>query len=97
LIEETVSKYGRIDVLLNNAGVQQDISFTETTLEEWYKIIGIDLTGLFVCSQEAVRQMRKHENPAGGCIINISSVHHQIPKPHYIPYATSNAAIEMMT
>ena len=42
LIGETVSKYGRIDVLVNNAGVQEDIPFTETTLEEWYKIIGID-------------------------------------------------------
>ncbi len=49
LIKETVSKYGRIDVLVNNAGVQEDIPFTETTLEEWYKIIGIDLTGPFVC------------------------------------------------
>lgn len=97
LIEETVSKYGRIDVLVNNAGVQEDIPFTETTLEEWYKIIGIDLTGPFVCSREAVRQMQKQENPAGGCIINISSVHQQIPKPHYIPYATSKAGIEMMT
>lgn len=97
LIEETVSKYGRIDVLVNNAGVQEDIPFTETTLEEWYEIIGIDLTGPFVCSREAVRQMQKQENPTGGCIINISSVHQQIPKPHYIPYATSKAAIEMMT
>lgn len=97
LIGETVSKYGRIDVLVNNAGVQEDIPFTETTLEEWYKIIGIDLTGPFVCSREAIRQMQKQENPAGGCIINISSVHQQIPKPHYIPYATSKAAIEMMT
>jgi glucose 1-dehydrogenase len=97
LIKETVSKYGRIDVLVNNAGVQEDIPFTETTLEEWYKIIGIDLTGPFVCSREAVRQKQKQENPAGGCIINISSVHQQIPKPHYIPYATSKAGIEMMT
>ncbi|MGI8834077.1 MAG: SDR family NAD(P)-dependent oxidoreductase, partial [Nitrososphaeraceae archaeon] len=54
LIEETVSKYGRIDVLVNNAGVQEDIPFTETTVEEWSKIIGIDLTGPFVCSREAV-------------------------------------------
>jgi glucose 1-dehydrogenase len=97
LIEETVFKYGRIDVLVNNAGVQEDIPLTETTLEEWYKIIGIDLTGPFVCSREAIRQMQKQENPAGGCIINISSVHQQIPKPHYIPYATSKAGIEMMT
>jgi glucose 1-dehydrogenase len=66
-------------------------------VEEWYKIIGVDLTGPFVCSREAVKQMQKQVNPGGGCIINISSVHQQIPKPHYIPYATSKAGIEMMT
>jgi glucose 1-dehydrogenase len=83
--------------LVNNAGIQEDIPFTETTVEEWYKIIGVDLTGPFVCSREAVKQMQKQVNPRGGCIINISSVHQQIPKPHYIPYATSKAGIEMMT
>jgi glucose 1-dehydrogenase len=97
LIDETVNHYGRIDVLVNNAGVQEDIPFTETSVDEWYKIIGIDLTGPFVCSREAVKQMQKQENPKGGCIINISSVHQQIPKPHYIPYATSKAGLEMMT
>jgi glucose 1-dehydrogenase len=97
LIEKTVNYYGRIDVLVNNAGVQEDIPFTETSVDEWYKIIGIDLTGPFVCSREAVKQMQKQENPNGGCIINISSVHQQIPKPHYIPYATSKAGLEMMT
>ena len=97
MIDETVNHYGRIDVLVNNAGVQEDIPFTETSVDEWYKIIGIDLTGAFVCSREAVKQMQKQENPKGGCIINISSVHQQIPKPHYIPYATSKAGLEMMT
>jgi glucose 1-dehydrogenase len=97
LIEETINYYGRIDVLVNNAGVQEDIPFTEISVDEWYKIIGIDLTGPFVCSREAVKQMQKQQNPNGGCIINISSVHQQIPKPHYIPYATSKAGIEMMT
>jgi glucose 1-dehydrogenase len=97
LIHETVDRFGRIDVLVNNAGVQEDIPFTETTVEEWYKIIGVDLTGPFVCSREAVKQMQKQVNPGGGCIINISSVHQQIPKPHYIPYAISKAGIEMMT
>lgn len=47
--------------------------------------------------RSTVKQMQKQVNPRGGCIINISSVHQQIPKPHYIPYATSKAGIEMMT
>lgn len=53
LIHETIDRFGRIDVLVNNAGIQEDIPFTETTVEEWYKIIGVDLTGPFVCSGEA--------------------------------------------
>jgi NAD(P)-dependent dehydrogenase (short-subunit alcohol dehydrogenase family) len=63
-IHETVDRFGRIDVLVNNAGVQEDIPFTETTVEEWYKIIGVDLTGPFVRSREAVKQMQKQVNPA---------------------------------
>jgi glucose 1-dehydrogenase len=101
LIEETVKHYGRIDVLVNNAGIQQDVPFEQTSIEEWYKIIGVDLTGPFVCSREAVKYMEKQDQQdattTAGCIINISSVHQTIPKPHYIPYATSKAGIEMMT
>ena len=96
LIEGTIRHYGRIDVLVNNAGIQKDVPFEETSIEEWYKIIGVDLTGPFVCSREAVKHMEKQRNSQGGCIINISSVHQIIPKPHYIPYATSKAGIEMM-
>lgn len=97
LIEDTIKHYGRIDVLVNNAGTQKDVPFEETSIEEWYKIIAVDLTGPFVCSREAVKHMEKQPYPKGGCIINISSVHQIIPKPHYIPYATSKAGIEMMT
>jgi glucose 1-dehydrogenase len=96
LIGEAVNHYRRIDVLVNNAGIQQEVPFAETTLEEWSRIISVDLTGPFVCSREAVRFMQNQE-PKGGCIINISSVHQTIPKPHYVPYATSKAGIEMMT
>jgi glucose 1-dehydrogenase len=97
LIEETIKHFGRVDVLVNNAGIQQDVPFTETTLDEWYKIIRVDLIGPFLCSREAVKYMQKQQNPKGGCIINISSVHQTIPKPHYVPYASSKAGVEMMT
>jgi glucose 1-dehydrogenase len=97
LVEGTVKQFNRIDVLVNNAGIQDDLPLTEINLEEWYKIIGVDLTGPFICSREAVKYMKKQRNPKGGCIINISSVHQAIPKPHYVPYATSKAGIEMMT
>jgi glucose 1-dehydrogenase len=96
LIEETTKYYNRIDVLVNNAGIQQEVPFEDTSTEVWQKIIAVDLTGPFVCSREAVKHML-NQNPKGGCIINISSVHQIIPKPHYLPYATSKAGIEMMT
>jgi len=99
LIEKTIEHFGRIDVLVNNAGIQKEISIEETTLDDWYKIIAVDLTGPFVCSREAIKHMEKQQNPPSGgyCIINISSVHQTIPKPHFVPYATSKAGIEMMT
>jgi len=99
LIEKTIEHFGRIDVLVNNAGIQKEISIEETTLDDWYKIIAVDLTGPFVCSREAIKQMEKQQNPpvGGYCIINISSVHQTIPKPHFVPYATSKAGVEMMT
>ena len=68
-------------------------------MDDWYKIIAVDLTGPFVCSREAIKQMEKQQNPpvGGYCIINISSVHQTIPKPHFVPYATSKVGVEMMT
>jgi glucose 1-dehydrogenase len=96
MIDETAKHFGRIDVLVNNAGIQKEIPLEETSTEQWYKTISVDLTGPFICSREAVRHMLK-QNPPGGCIINISSVHQVIPKPLYVPYATSKAGIEMMT
>jgi glucose 1-dehydrogenase len=53
LIDEIVKHYGRIDVLVNNAGIQQEVPFEDTSIEVWQKIISVDLTGPFVCSREA--------------------------------------------
>lgn len=99
LVKKTVEHYGRIDVLVNNAGIQKNVPIEETSIDDWYKIIAVDLTGPFVCSREAIKQMEKQQDPplGGYSIINISSVHQTIPKPHYIPYSASKGGIEMMT
>ncbi len=97
LIEKTIEKFGRLDVLVNNAAIQRDTPMEKISIQEWYRIVGVDLTGPFVCSREAIKYMEKQKGPTGGCIINISSVHQIIPKPHYIPYSTSKAGLEMMT
>jgi glucose 1-dehydrogenase len=57
LIDETAKHYGRIDVLVNNAGIQQEVPFEDTSTAVWQKIIAVDLTGPFVCSREAVKHM----------------------------------------
>ena len=97
LVGEAIKHFGRIDVLVNNAGIQKEEPLTQTSIEDWHKIIGVDLTGPFVCSREVVKHMQNQENPKGGCIINISSVHQVIPKPFYVPYSASKGGLEMMT
>ncbi|MDQ3902674.1 MAG: SDR family NAD(P)-dependent oxidoreductase, partial [Thermoproteota archaeon] len=87
LIEETKRDYSRTDVLVNDTRMQQEVPFEETSTEVWQRIMPVDLTGPFICSRQAVKQML-NQNPKGDCIINISSVHQIIPKPHYILYST---------
>jgi glucose 1-dehydrogenase len=94
LVAETVSAFGRLDIMVNNAGIEHDEPFLETPLETWNKIIAVDLTGAFICSQEAAKQMVKQGQ--GGRIINISSVHEELPKPTGVPYCAAKGGMKMM-
>lgn len=74
LLAEIVKRFGRLDVLVNNAGIFSSAPVDETTLESWQKVIDINLTGVFLGCKYAVRQMKQNPASSGGSIINLSSV-----------------------
>ena len=77
LVQKTVAAFGKLDIFVNNAGIEKKIAFVDYPLEQWQKIMAVNLTGPFLCSQAAARQMIQQR--AGGRIINISSIHEDLP------------------
>ena len=96
-----LDEFGTIDILVNNAGLQQDAPFEELTLQQWNKVIGVNLTGQFLCAREAVREfkrrgVRKEVSCAAGKILCISSVHEVIPWAGHVNYAASKGGVMLM-
>ena len=101
MFQEVVAQLGTVDILVNNAGIQKDAKFTEMTLDQWNAVIGVNLTGQFLCAREAIKEfLRRGIDPAKsvacGKIIHISSVHEIIPWAGHANYASSKGAIRMM-
>jgi glucose 1-dehydrogenase len=101
MFQDTVSQFGTVDILINNAGIQKDSKFTEMTLDQWNAVIGVNLTGQFLCAREAIKEfLRRGIDPsrsiACGKIIHISSVHEIIPWAGHANYAASKGAIRML-
>jgi gluconate 5-dehydrogenase len=97
LVERTREVYGRIDILINNAGVSWGAPAEDMPLDKWHKVIDINLTGAFFCSQAVGREMLKQEY---GRIINVSSVaglQASVHGPHYAAYAASKAGLMGLT
>jgi glucose 1-dehydrogenase len=94
LVEQTVAKFGKLDILVNNAGIEFKHPFLEFPFDLWQKVIAVDLTGPWLCAQEAARQMVKQG--AGGRIINISSVHEDLPMPTNAPYCAAKGGLRML-
>lgn len=94
MIDFVIEKYGKIDVLVNNAGVDQVKLFTDITDEDWNYIIQTNLYSVFACSQEAIKYMIHQKS---GCIINISSIFGRVGGACEVHYSTSKAAIDGMT
>ncbi|GAA4159287.1 SDR family oxidoreductase [Chryseobacterium ginsenosidimutans] len=101
MFQDVVSQFGTVDILINNAGVQKDSKFTEMTLDQWNTVIGINLTGQFLCAREAIKEFLRRgidtsRSVACGKIIHISSVHEIIPWAGHANYASSKGAIRML-
>ena len=94
MIAEVVAKFGRIDIAINNAGIEIKRPFLEVTDDEWNKVLAVNLFGAFLVHQVAARQMVK-QGP-GGKLINVSSVHEDIPFPQYTAYCASKGGMRMM-
>lgn len=95
LIDFAVEKFGTLDIMINNAGMENEVPTEKLTLEDWNKVIGVNLTGIFLGCREAAAYML--ENGIKGNIINMSSVHDRIPWPHFAHYAASKGGVKMLS
>jgi NAD(P)-dependent dehydrogenase (short-subunit alcohol dehydrogenase family) len=97
LFEATVKAFGRVDVLFNNAGVSAPgVPLEDLTLAQWKNVVDINLTGMFLCIQQAFRVM-KTQTPRGGRIINNGSISATTPRPNSIAYTSTKHAVQGLT
>lgn len=97
LYSDLESRFGRLDLLFNNAGTAAPPKpFDELTLEEWQRVVDVNLTGSFLCAREAVALM-KRQDPGGGRIVNNGSISATTPRPHSAPYTSTKHAITGLT
>jgi NAD(P)-dependent dehydrogenase (short-subunit alcohol dehydrogenase family) len=97
LFEKAREAFGRLDLLFNNAGTgAPPVPLEELTVEQWRRVIDVNLTGAFLCTRAAVRLM-KEQTPRGGRIINNGSISAHVPRPHSAPYTASKHALTGLT
>lgn len=101
MFRRVIEAWGTVDIVVANAGIQQDAPLTEMTLAQWQRVIDVNLTGQFLCAREAVREFRRRGvrpevSVAAGKVICMSSVHDRIPWAGHVNYAASKGGIAML-
>ena len=101
MFKQTIDRFGTVDVLVANAGLQRDAPFADMTLEQWRYVLDVNLTGQFLCAREAVREFKRRgvdpkRSRAAGKIICMSSVHETIPWACHANYAASKGGVMLM-
>ena len=100
MFAETIKRFGALDILVANSGMQKDAAVADMSLADWQRVIDVNLTGQFLCAREAIRQFRQQGarsvSRARGKIICMSSVHEVIPWAGHVNYAASKGGIMMM-
>lgn len=97
LFDQIKGQFGRLDLLFNNAGINvPGIPMEELSFEQWNSVVSVNLTGAFLCAQEAIRLM-KSQDPRGGRIINNGSISAHTPRPNSAPYTATKHAITGLT
>jgi len=94
LFRQTLEAFGRVDILVNSAGITCRTPTDEMSLETWRNVLDVNLNGAFLCSREALRIMKRQRS---GRIINIGSISAKVPRPNSAPYTTSKFALEGLT
>ncbi len=100
MFADVIKEFGTVDILVNNAGLQKDAPFTEMTLDQWNFVLGVNLTGQFLCAREAIKEFLRRgvngKSKSAGKIICMSSVHEVIPWAGHANYAASKGGVMLM-
>ncbi len=101
MFADVIAQFGTVDILINNAGLQRDSPFQDMTLEQWNFVLGVNLTGQFLCAREAIREFLRRglvpeRSISAGKIICMSSVHEVIPWGGHVNYASSKGGIMLL-